>query len=137
MTAAGGRRSVSSAAPWESRFGYRRAVRIGAEVWVSGTTAASGGEEPAPDASGQARQAFSLALDALSQLGLAAEDVVRTRMYVTDVAHVDDVGAIHGELFGAVPPAATLVVVAGLVDPRLLVEVELDARVATTREQEV
>lgn len=123
-----GRRSVGSAAPWESRFGYRRAVRVGDAVWVSGTTAMSWGAEPAQDAAEQARQAFGVALSALAELGLTAAQVVRTRMYVTDGAHADAVGDVHGELFGAVPPAATLVVVAGLIDPRLLVEVELEAR---------
>lgn len=127
------RRSVGSQSPWEARYGYRRAVRVGPDAWVSGTTAVSGGAEPAPDASGQAREAFSVALAALAELGMSAHDVVRTRMYVTDVAHADDVGRVHAELFGAVPPVATLVVVAGLIAPRLLVEVELDAR-ATPRD---
>lgn len=121
------RRSVGSAAPWEERFGYRRAVRVGDQAWVSGTTALSGGEEPAPDAAGQARQAFRTALAALVDLGLEASDVVRTRMYVTDVAWAPAVGDVHGELFGAQPPAATMLVVTGLIDDRLLVEVELDA----------
>jgi enamine deaminase RidA (YjgF/YER057c/UK114 family) len=128
VTGARGRRTVGTGAPWESRFGYRRALRIGDEAWVSGTTAVSGGDEPAADAVGQARQAFAVALEALTELGMRAEDVVRTRMYVTDRADTDAVGAVHGDLFGAVPPAATMVVVAGLIDPRLLVEVELDAR---------
>lgn len=88
----------------------------------------SGGAEPAPDAAGQARQAFDVAVAALAELGLGLEHVVRTRMYVTDGRDTDAVGLVHGELFGAAPPAATMVVVAGLVDPRLLVEVELDAR---------
>jgi enamine deaminase RidA (YjgF/YER057c/UK114 family) len=128
VTDAHGRRTVGTGAPWESRFGYRRALRIGDEAWVSGTTAVSGGDEPAADAAGQARQAFAVALGALTELGMRAEHVVRTRMYVTDRADTDAVGAVHGDLFGAAPPAATMVVVAGLIDSRLLVEVELDAR---------
>ena len=124
------RRTVGSGAPWEARYGYRRAVRVGDQAWVSGTTAMSDGAEPAPDAAGQARQAFGVALSALGRLGVTAGDVVRTRMYITDVADADAVGAVHGELFGAVPPAATMVVVAGLIDPRLLVEVEVEALAA-------
>jgi enamine deaminase RidA (YjgF/YER057c/UK114 family) len=128
VTTPGGRRTVATGAPWESRFGYRRALRVGDEAWVSGTTAASAGDEPAPDASRQARQAFAVALGALADLGMRPEHVVRTRMYVTDRADTEAVGAVHGDLFGAHPPTATMVVVAGLIDPRLLVEVELDAR---------
>lgn len=122
------RRRVGSGARWEARYGYCRALRLGDEVWVSGTTAMSDGAEPEPDAAGQARQAFGVALAALAELGLGAEHVVRSRMYVTDDGAADAVGSVHAEHFGAEPPAATMVVVAGLVDPRLLVEVELDAR---------
>lgn len=122
---------MGSGAQWEARYGYCRALRLGNEAWVSGTTAMSDGAQPEPDAAGQARQAFGVALAALTELGLGAEHVVRSRMYVTHAGDADAVGSVHAELFGAEPPAATMVVVAGLVDPRLLVEVELDARAPT------
>ncbi len=120
------RRSVTSGAPWEGRYGYRRAVRIGDVVAVSGTTAAG------PDAYAQARAAFATALDALAALGGRPEDVVRTRMYVVDIAEAEAVGRAHAEAFGAHPPAATMVEVAALIAPELLVEVELDAVVGVT-----
>lgn len=115
------RQSVASGAPWEARYGYRRAVRIGDWVAVAGTTA------PGPDAGTQARAAFRIALDALAALGGAPEHVIRTRMYVTDLADHPAVGAAHREAFGAHPPAATMVEVSALIAPDLLVEIELDA----------
>lgn len=119
------RRAVTSGAEWEGRYGYRRAVRVGDVVAVSGTTA------PGPDAYAQARAAFQIALDALAQLGGGAADVVRTRMYVTDIVRdAEAVGRAHREAFGAAPPAATMVEVSALVAPGLLVEVEVDAVVA-------
>jgi enamine deaminase RidA (YjgF/YER057c/UK114 family) len=123
----GTRRSLSSGASWESRFGYHRAVAVGDRAWVSGTTAASRGREPAPDAGGQAEAAFAIALDALRDLGFTAADVVRTRMYVTDIADAEVVGRVHGRVFDGVNPAATLVAVTALVDPALRVEVEVEA----------
>lgn len=118
----GRRQSVGSGGPWEDRFGYRRAVRIGDVVAVSGTTA------PGPDAAAQARAAFAVALDTLAALGGGPEDVVRTRMYVVDVARDGDaVGNVHAEVFGEHPPAATMVEVAALIAPDLFVEVEVDA----------
>ena len=120
--AAPARQSATSGAVWEERYGYCRAVRVGPVVAVAGTTA------PGPDAASQARAAFQTALGALAELGGTAADVVRTRMYVVDIAaHADAVGRAHAEVFGAVPPAATMVGVAALVAPELLVEVELDA----------
>lgn len=117
-----GRKAVTSGAEWEARFGYRRAVRIGGVVAVSGTTA------PGPDAYAQASRAFAVALEALGALGGGPADVIRTRMYVVDVARDQEaVGRAHREAFGARPPAATMVGVAALVAPDLLVEVELEA----------
>ena len=115
------RRSVTSGAVWEDRFGYRRAVRLGDVVAVSGTTA------PGADAYAQATAAFAVALAALAELGGRPEDVLRTRMYVVDVAEADAVGRARAEAFGSHPPAATMVEVSALVAPDLLVEVELDA----------
>ena len=119
------RRTATSGAEWEGRYGYRRAVRVGNVVAVSGTTA------PGADAYEQARAAFQIALAALAELGGGAADVVRTRMYVVDIARdAEAVGRAHREAFGAAPPAATLVEVSALVGPDLLVEVEVDAVVA-------
>ena len=125
------RRSVSSGAEWESTYGYHRAVAVGGRSWVSGTTAASRGEVPVPDAAAQARAAFGIALDALAQLDFSVGDVVRTRMYVTDIADADQVGRVHGEVFDGVGPTATMVEVSALIDPRLKVEVELEAVAST------
>jgi len=95
---------------------------------TAGCTATVDGAPVHPgDAGAQARVAFGIALDALSRAGLSAADVVGTRMYVTDRADTEAVGAAHGEIFGDVRPAATMVIVAGLIDPALLVEVELVA----------
>ena len=117
-----GRRTATSGAEWEGRYGYRRAVRVGNVVAVSGTTA------PGADAYAQARAAFQTALTALAELGGGAADVVRTRMYVVDIARdAEAVGRAHREAFGAAPPAATLVEVRALIGPGLLVEVEVDA----------
>lgn len=99
---------------------------------MSGTTAASAGAEPPQGAGAQAVAAFGIALDALADLGFGRADVVRTRMYLTDIADADAVGLVHGELFADVlegaGPAATMVAVTALVDPALVVEVELEAR---------
>jgi len=122
-----GRRSVSSGAEWEARYGYHRAVAVDGRCWVSGTTASSGGAEPAGDAGGQTEAAFAIALEALAELGFTVRDVVRTRMYVTDIADADAVGRVHGRVFAGVDPAATMVEVSALIDPRLTVEVELEA----------
>ena len=118
------RTSATSGAEWEDRYGYRRAVRVGGVVAVSGTTA------PGADAYAQATAAFRVALGALAELGGGVEHVVRTRMYVVDMADADAVGRAHREAFGAAPPAATLVGVSALIRPDLLVEVEVDAVVA-------
>ncbi len=115
------RRSVTSGAEWEGRYGYRRAVRIGDVVAVSGTTA------PGPDAYAQATAAFGIALAALAELGATPADVIRTRMFVTDIADHPAVGRAHAEAFGDHPPAATMVEVSALIAPGLRVEVEVDA----------
>ncbi len=127
-------RRVSSGGPWEAAYGYVRAVRRGAFVAVSGTTATAhpdvvAGTLPLPsDAAAQARLAFTVALDALARLGGTSADVIRTRMFVVDIeADGDAVGRVHAALFGAHPPAATMVEVARLIRPDLRIEVELDA----------
>ncbi|MEH6374432.1 RidA family protein [Streptomyces sp. KLMMK] len=119
---------VQSDSPWEEAFGCARAVAAGDRVLVSGTmpftgTVLNGEGDPYE----QARSAFGNALAALERFGLGPGAVVRTRMYLTHARDVDEVGRAHKELFDAVRPAATLVVVSGFVDSRVLVEVELEA----------
>jgi enamine deaminase RidA (YjgF/YER057c/UK114 family) len=124
------RRLVSSGSPYESAYGYSRAVAVGDGCWVAGTTdAGADGRSPHPgDAAAQARASFAIALRALEEAGFTREEVVRVRMYVVQAEDAAAVATVNGELFGAIRPAATLVRVAGLIDPSLLVEVELEAR---------
>jgi enamine deaminase RidA (YjgF/YER057c/UK114 family) len=123
------RRLISSGGPWEATAGYSRAVVAGDRVLVSGTTdAGPDGRSLHPgDAGAQARAAFAIVARALDEAGASLDDVVRTRMYIVDRADVAAVTAVHGELFGRARPAATLVIVAGLIDPTLRVEVESEA----------
>lgn len=122
------RQRVAGGAPWEARVGYSRAVRVGPFVYVAGTTGIGPDGRPVPGGMyAQARRAFEIVGEALGRAGATFADVVRTRMYVTDAARWEEAGRAHGECFAAVRPAATLVVVAGLVDPDMLVEVEVDA----------
>jgi enamine deaminase RidA (YjgF/YER057c/UK114 family) len=124
------RRLVSSGSPYEARFGYSRAVAVGDSCWVAGTTdAGPDGISVHPgDAAAQARAAFAIALGALEDAGFGAEDVVRTRMYIVRPDDATAIAGVNGEIFGAIRPASTLVRVAGLIDPSMLVEVELEAR---------
>ncbi|MFF5492997.1 RidA family protein [Streptomyces aquilus] len=121
-------RRVQSGSPWEESFGFARAVAVGDRVLVGGTTSFKGsvlyGEG---DPYEQARIAFGTAIEALGEFGLDAGSVIRTRMYLTHARDVDDVGRAHKELFDAVRPVSTLLVVEGFVDPRILVEVEVEA----------
>jgi enamine deaminase RidA (YjgF/YER057c/UK114 family) len=121
------RRHARSGSPFEQTIGFSRAVRVGAAVAVSGTAPVWPDGEVDPDPAVQARRCWEIALAALTELGGRVEDVVRTRQYVVRADVAEAVGAVHGEVFGAVRPASTMVVVAGLLDPRWLVEVELDA----------
>jgi enamine deaminase RidA (YjgF/YER057c/UK114 family) len=124
------RRLISSGGPWEASAGYSRAVVVGDSCWVSGTTdAGPGGRSLNPaDPGGQARAAFAIVAKALSEAGFTLGDVVRTRLYVTDMSRAAEVLAVHGELFGAIRPAATIVEVTRLIEPSLMVEVEVEAR---------
>ena len=126
----GARSRVSSGGPWEARFGYSRALVSGDECFISGSTDAGpdGRSRHPEDAAGQARAILELIDDVLARAGFARVDVVRTRMYLIDPADVAAVGSVHGEWFGDVRPAATMVIVAGLIDPTLRVEIEVDAR---------
>lgn len=121
------RHHVRSGSPYEDAYGFTRALRVGRHVHVAGTgpVLPDGG---CPDgATAQARRCFEIVLTALRDVGANEQDVVRTRMYITDVAVADEVGEVHGAVFRDVMPAATMVVVTGLLDPRWLVEVEADA----------
>jgi enamine deaminase RidA (YjgF/YER057c/UK114 family) len=124
------RRRISSGGPWEASAGYSRAVVVGDACHVSGTTdAGPGGRSLHPsDAAAQARAAWAIVEAALTEAGFSLGDVVRTRMYVVSIDDAPAVAAVHGELFGEIRPASTLVQVAGLMEPSLLVEVEADAR---------
>ena len=120
-----------SASPYEGLIGFSRAVRRGRRIVVSGTAPiAPDGETVLGDAYRQARRCFEIVVEAVEALGGRREDVIRTRMYLTDGADWDAVGRAHGEVFGAVFPAATMVVVKELLDPRWKVEVEAEAEVA-------
>ena len=125
------RQNISSGAPWEAIVGYSRAVRIGNHVWVSGTTATdeNGDVVGVGDAEAQTRYALQKIGRALKEAGVSFADVVRTRSFVTDISNWEAVGRVHGEIFGAVRPAATMVEVSKLIDPAHLVEIEVDAYV--------
>jgi enamine deaminase RidA (YjgF/YER057c/UK114 family) len=124
------RRRISSGGPWEAEFGYSRAVVDGEWCWVSGTTDAGPDRTSMHpgDAAGQARAAWEIVERALEEAGFGLADVVRTRVYITSLADGTAVGRVHGEIFGDVRPASTMVQVAGLVDPSIVVEVEAEAR---------
>ena len=124
------RRRVSSGGPWEATAGYSRAIAVGDSCWVAGTTdAGPDGRSAHPgDVGGQARAVFGIIERALSEAGFGLTDVVRIRMFITDMTRKDELMAVQGELFRDIRPAATLVEVSALIDPSLLVEIEADAR---------
>ena len=128
------RQLVSSGAVWEPVVGYSRAVRVGPWVAVAGTTAAAegGGAVGGDDVAAQAREALRRIVVALEEVGAGVQDVVRTRIFVTDISRWEEVGRVHGEVFADVRPATSMVEVSALIDPALLVEVEADAVVASS-----
>ena len=126
-----GRLNIGSGTPWEALAGYSRAVRVGNSVWVSGTTASdASGQVQGADAAEQARYILNKIAAALAEAGAALTDVVRTRIYVARLEDWEAVARVHGEVFGSIRPANTLVQVAGLVAGRL-VEIEADAVLST------
>jgi enamine deaminase RidA (YjgF/YER057c/UK114 family) len=121
------RHRISSGSPFESTIGFSRALRVDDRVWVSGTGPVWPDSSCPDDAGAQARRCFEIILAALAEAGARIEDVVRTRMFLTSATDANAVSAVHGELFGDIMPAATMVVIAALLDPRWKVEIEAEA----------
>lgn len=121
---------VSSGSPFEQTVGFSRAVRVGPHVHVSGTAPIWPDGNVDPDPLTQARRCWEIALAALAEFGATARDVVRTRQFIIDRLVADAVSRAHAEVFGDVRPASTMIVVVGMMDPRWLVEVEVDAYLA-------
>jgi enamine deaminase RidA (YjgF/YER057c/UK114 family) len=126
------RRSVQSAAPWESIVGYSRAVRVGNTIAVTGCAAVDENGQLVGDGDAylQAQQCIKVIRTAIEGTGAVLEDVVRTRMFVTDIQQWEDIARAHKEAFGHIMPATTMVEVSRLIDPRMLVEIEADAIIA-------
>jgi len=119
---------LGSGAPWEGVVGYSRVVVRGDTAWVSGTASLVDGVVAHPgDAAAQTRQVLAGIRDALERAGFTLNDVVRTRMFVTDISRWEEIGRAHGEVFGDIRPATSMVQVAALIDPAMLVEIEADA----------
>lgn len=123
------RQYATSGSPYEEQYGFSRAVRVGRHIHVAGTAPIWPDGSCDPDPATQARRCFDIIREALAEVGSGTDDVVRTRMYITDAAWASAVGEVHGEVFGTCRPAATMVVVAGLLDPAWKVEIEATALV--------
>jgi enamine deaminase RidA (YjgF/YER057c/UK114 family) len=123
-----GVRRLNAGSPWEGIVGYSRVVVRGDAAWVSGTTSTVNGVVThAGDAAAQTRQALQTIQESLERAGFTLADVVRTRMFVIDISRWEEIGRVHGEFFGDVRPATSMVQVSALIDPAMLVEVEADA----------
>jgi enamine deaminase RidA (YjgF/YER057c/UK114 family) len=121
------RQRISSGSPYERAIGFSRALRIGRNVYVSGTAPIWPDGSCDPDPEVQARRCLEIVLEALGKAGAGAKDVVRTRMFITDPSYAEAVSRAHGAVFGEVRPAATMVVIVGMLDPRWKVEIEAEA----------
>ena len=128
--------NISSGAPWEATVGYSRAVRIGNHIWVAGTTATdeNGSIIGVNDAAAQTQYALEKIERALNEAGASIRDVVRTRIFVTDIGQWEAIGRVHGGFFADIRPAATMVEVSRLIDPAHLVEIEVDAFIGSGNE---
>jgi len=124
------RRRISSGGPWESVAGYSRAIVVGDSCWVAGTTDAGpdGSSLHPGDVAAQTRAVLEIIDRALAEAGFDLSDVVRTRMFMTDIARSAEVSAVHGAVFGEIRPASTMVEVSALMNPSLLIEIEAEAR---------
>jgi enamine deaminase RidA (YjgF/YER057c/UK114 family) len=121
------RQLISSGAPWEPVFGYSRAVRVGNQVFVAGTVGRNSDGSVPSGAYQQAKRALEIIGEALAEAGASFDHVVRTRIFVTDIAIFDDVARAHGDVFGTIRPASALVEVRRLVEPDFVLEIEADA----------
>jgi enamine deaminase RidA (YjgF/YER057c/UK114 family) len=121
------RENISTGSKWEPILGYSRAVKVGHYVHVSGTTGAGSDGQFVPDPYVQTQNALKTIVEALAKAGVSYENVVRTRLYVTKIADWEKYGKAHGEVFGEIRPAMTIVEVSKLIDPAMLVEIEADA----------
>jgi enamine deaminase RidA (YjgF/YER057c/UK114 family) len=129
VTERNGRNCVSTGSPWELAIGYSRAVRAGDFIFVTGTVGVEADGRYAPTIKGQTRRALEIIIASIEALGGKASDVVRTRIFVTDIEQWKEVGAVHGEFFDQVRPALTMVQISRLIDTAAMVEIEADALV--------
>jgi enamine deaminase RidA (YjgF/YER057c/UK114 family) len=124
------RKNISTGSKWEPIIGYSRAVRVGNQIFVSGTTGTDAAGKVAGDTYAQTKQALANIAAALVQAGASLDSVVRTRLFMTDISQWESAAKAHGEVFGTIRPATTMVQVAKLIDPAMLVELEADAVIA-------